>query len=389
MSAPSRRIDLDSGELRTVSVDSVTHELSRVWGDISRQVEERTGSIPLRTSILTLVIVAQGREEARTARSTLEQLVEQMPSRAIVIELGESDTHLDAHVTAHCHALDGGRAACYEVIELRAPANRIGALPSLLVPLELFDVPSFMWWVGSIDFTSPLFERLADSAERIIIDTSNTDSAIDALSGYHDFLNRSDCQCTGTDLNWARTTSWRELITQSFDHPQTIDLVADIQRIEAAYDPDAEAQALLIAGWIASRLGWSLASVRKVADAMSITFEAPGGSEAIVNLNPQSSVGVGLRSVRILAGARRNAVRISVRRRGNELAAVAIETAGSPRQERVVRDRLPRLCDLIGKELLLHSRDPVFDESLDVVARIVSRLKENNDEDRDSDLRDS
>lgn len=380
MSAASRRIDLDSGELRTVSVDSVTHELSRVWGDISRQVEERTGTIPLRTSILTLVVVAQGSAEAGTARSTLEQLVEQMPSRAIVIELGESGTRLDAHVTAHCHALGGGRAACYEVIELRAPADRIGALPSLLVPLELFDVPSFMWWVGAVDFESSLFQRLVVSAERIIVDTAKAESALDALSGYHAYLNNADCQCTGTDLNWARTTSWRELITQSFDHPETIGLVSDIQRIEAAYDPDAEAQALLITGWIASRLGWVLSSAWRASKGISLSFATPYGDEATVNLNPQTSVGIGLRSVRILAGARRNAVRIAVRRRGSDLAAVSIETAGSARQDRVVRDHVPRLCDLIGRELLLHSRDPVFDESLDVVAGIVARLRENHDQ---------
>jgi glucose-6-phosphate dehydrogenase assembly protein OpcA len=380
MSVRSRRIDIDSGELRTVSVDSVTKELSRLWGDISNQVEERTGQIPLRTSILTLVIVAQGPAEARTARATLEQLVEQMPSRAIVIELGPSGTQIEAHVTAHCRALDGGQAACYEVIELKAPSDRIGALPSLLVPLELFDVPSFMWWVGSVDFDSFLFHKLAASAERIIIDTSRTDSALAALSGYHQFLNNPDCVCTGTDLNWARATSWRELITQSFDHPQTIGLVSDIQRVEAAYDPDAEAQALLITGWIASRLGWTLGKAQRSSSGYVLSFSTPDGDETTVNLNPQASVGVGLRSVRILAGTRRNAVRISVRRRGTDLAAVLIETAGTARQERVVRDVAPRLCDLIGKELLLHTRDPVFDQSIDVVADIVACLRENHDQ---------
>lgn len=379
MNPASRRIQIDSGELRTVNVDSVTSELSRVWGDISRQVEERTGQIPLRTSILTLVVIAHGQAEARTARATLDELVEQMPSRAIVIELGDSTTRLDAHITAHCRAIDGGRPACYEIIELRSPADRVGALPSLLAPLELFDVPSFMWWVGSADFGSPRFRRLTASVERIIVDTSQAESALDSLSGYHTFLNHEDCHCTGTDLNWARATSWRELITQSFDHPLTIGLVWDIQRIEAAYDPNAEAQALLIIGWIASRLGWTLHAAIQTPDGISVSFATPGGDEASVNLNPQTSVGVGLRSVRILASARRNAVRIAIRRRGGDLAAVSIETAGAARQERVVRDQEPRLCDLIGRELLLHTRDPVFDESLDVVAGIVARLRATRD----------
>lgn len=379
MSTTSRRINIDSGGLRTVSVDSVTKELSRVWSDISQQVEQQTGTYPLRTSILTLVVVAQNRAEARVAQATLAELVEQMPSRAIVIELGAAKTELQAHVTAHCRALDGGRAACYEVIELQAPTDRTGALPSLLAPLELFDVPSFMWWVGAVDVTSALFQRLAATAERIIIDTSQADSAREALADYHDYLNDPDCQCTGTDLNWARATSWRELITQSFDHPETIGLVSDIQRVEAAYDPGAEAQALLLSGWIASRLGWTLESAVPAGGEIAIAFRTLGGDRARINLVPQTSIGVGLRSVRILAGARSQTARIAVRRRGDHLAAVSIDKAGMARQERVVRDRTPRLCDLIGKELLLHTRDTVFDESLDVVAGIVTQLRRSND----------
>jgi glucose-6-phosphate dehydrogenase assembly protein OpcA len=374
-SAQSRRIDIDKGEIRTISPDSVMKELSRVWGDISQQVEERSGQIPLRTSILTLMVVARGRPESRIARDTLHQLVEEMPSRVIVIEIAQPDTALDATVTGHCQYLDNGQAACYEVIELRAPVDRISALPSLLVPLELFDVPSFMWWVGGFDFSSAEFQRLASSAERIIIDSSRFESALDALSNYHRFLQGADTACTGTDLNWARSTSWRELIAQSFDHPESLALLEDILRIEAAYDPEAEAQAMLIVSWIASRLNWRLTSVESTAEGISLVLGKPQGGDAQVNLVRQISTGVGLRAVRILAGGRERTTRITVRRRSAELAAVSIETAGMPRQERVVHDPQPRLCDLLGKELLIHTRDHVFDESLDFVAGVVDVLR--------------
>jgi glucose-6-phosphate dehydrogenase assembly protein OpcA len=373
--ARPRRIDIDKGEIRTVNADSVTKELSRVWGDISQQVEQRSGQIPLRTSILTLMVVARGRMESRIAHDTLHQLVEQMPSRAIVIEIGQPGTALDATVTGHCQYLEGGQAACYEVIELRAPADRISALPSLLVPLELFDVPSFMWWVGGFDFSSPEFQRLASSAERLIIDSSRFESALDALSSYHRFLQEADTVCTGTDLNWARSTSWRELIAQSFDHPGTQALLEDILRIEAAYDPEAEAQALLIVSWIASRLNWRLTSAERRPDGISLVLGKPQGGDAQVNLVRQIGTGVGLRAIRILAGGRERTTRITVRRRSADLAAVSIETAGMPRQDRVVRDSQPRLCDLLGKELLIHTRDRVFDESLDFVAGVMDVLR--------------
>jgi len=101
---------------------------------------------------------------------------------------------------------------------------------------------------------------------------------------------------------------------------------------------------------------------------------ARGGDVNIV-LNRQSSVSVGLRSVRLLAGSGRHNTRITVRRRGERLAAVAIETAGMPRQERIVTDEgKPTLADLISAELLLHTRDRVFEEALENAAEYLERL---------------
>lgn len=370
----SRRIEVDAAQERIVHVDRISGELVGLWGDISQQVEEQSGQIPLRTSILTLIIVAQGRIESRIVASTLHELVEQMPSRAIVIEIGKPGTTLDASISAHCRYLEAGRAACYEVIELRAPSDQLTALPSLLLPLELYDVPSFMWWVGAADFASPAFTRLTASAERIIIDSSRFDSALAALAAYHRYLQQSDTACTGTDLNWARATSWRELIAQSFDHPITQGLLPAIQSVDLAYDPSAEAQAVLLAGWLATRLRWRLVSATRTRDTTTINLLNQKAQEVTVTLSLQSATGVGLRSVRILAGSGLRTSRITVRRRSERLSVVTIEAAGMPRQERVLRDTQPRLCDLLGRELLIHTRDRVFDESLDFVSTLVQML---------------
>lgn len=371
---PSGRIDVNTGRGERVSVDHIGRELNRLWGDISRQVEEQSGQIPLRTSILTLVVVARGRQEVRTAHDVLRKLAEQMPSRAIVIEIGTPGGAFDASISANCRMLDAGRATCYEVIEIRAPADRLNAIPSLLVPLELYDVPSFMWWLGDVDFTSGSFLRLSQSAERIIIDSSRFDSAPNALAEFESFLEGADIACTGTDLTWARTTSWRELIAQSFDHPLTQGLLDRIQRVEIGFDPSAEAQALLLAGWLATRLNWSISEATSTNNETTIRLRSRTGS-VTVTLTNTASAGVGLRSVRVLAGAGGRSARIAIRRRSDDLAAVAVEVAGMPRQERVVRDRQPQLHELIGKELLIHTRDRVFGEALDFVAGVVTTMR--------------
>ncbi|MEX2315094.1 MAG: glucose-6-phosphate dehydrogenase assembly protein OpcA [Thermomicrobiales bacterium] len=337
-------------------------------------MEEKSGQIPLRTSILTLVVVARGQLEMRTAHAVLRELAEQLPSRAIVIEIGKPGTQLDAVISANCRMVVADRATCYEVIEIRAPSDRLDALPSLLVPLELYDIPSFMWWVGDVDFSSSGFRRLSQSAERIIVDSSRFDEAPAALADFETFLQSGEASCTGTDLNWARSTSWRELIAQSFDHPLTHGLLNRVQRVEIGYDPSAEAQALLIAGWLATRLNWSLSAATANQNETTLRLRSQH-NEVTITLTNTASAGVGLRSVRILAGSGSRNARIAIRRRSEDLAAVSVEAAGMPRQERIVRDRQPRLHELIGSELLIHTRDRVFDEALDFVSSIVTNLR--------------
>ena len=357
-----------------MTVDQIVGELSRLWGDISSEVEQQTGQIPLRTSILTLVIIARGESEIRMAHETLVELVEQLPSRVIVVEIHPAGSAFDASVSGHCRLHGAGRTACYEVIEIHTPPERIDAVPSMLAPLELYDVPSFMWWVGQVDLESPAFRRLTATADRIIIDSSRFDSALDTFAAFERFLRESEAGCSGTDLAWARITRWREALAQAFDHPETIGLLYSIESVELAYDPSAEAQALLICGWLAARLGWTLHTAARDGSTLSFQARDRDGDDINLQLYRQASTGVGVRSVRVLARQGERSARISVRVRSEDLVVTSVEWAGVPRQDRV--DRLPRpaLSDLIGQELLVQSHDDHYHDALTLVVSAVALL---------------
>jgi glucose-6-phosphate dehydrogenase-like protein OpcA len=81
-------------------------------------------------------------------------------------------------------------------------------------------------------------------------------------------------ECALSDLNWGRITPWRQLISQFFDVPEYRSYLAGVTSIEIehAVAPLAKqmrtnlgdvspnpARALLLAGWLKERLGWSLA----------------------------------------------------------------------------------------------------------------------------------
>ncbi len=359
---------------RSVSVDNIHEELTRVWNEVTHDIVERDGVPPVHTSVLNLVIVARGAAESKLATETLHQLVQQVPSRVIFVRIGEAGSAFDASISASCRLLAAGRSACYEVIEVRTPEDQLRALPSLLAPLELFDVPSFMWWVGEVDFHADAFRRMADTAERIIIDSARFRDTTTALERFDTFLQESGATCTGTDIAWARATSWRELIAQSFDHPNTQPLLRGIKRVEISYDPRAEAQGLLLAGWLAARLNWTLRGATEDGDELVVRAADATGRPVTITCFRQATSGVGLRAVRILARDQYTA-RISVRRRSEGLSSVSVELAGTPAQERVVRDQQPTLAELVGRELLIHSRDPIFGEALSFVSAIVREIR--------------
>jgi hypothetical protein len=63
-------------------------------------------------------------------------------------------------------------------------------------------------------------------------------------------------------MAWGRTETWRELVAQFFDGPGGPRQLATIQSIEIrGYQGRASSESMLVAGWLVSRLGFSLADL--------------------------------------------------------------------------------------------------------------------------------
>jgi glucose-6-phosphate dehydrogenase assembly protein OpcA len=58
------------------------------------------------------------------------------------------------------------------------------------------------------------------------------------------------------DLAWLRTTAWRERLAASFDPPGRLARLRDLNAVSIRHAPGSAASGLLLAGWLASRLGW-------------------------------------------------------------------------------------------------------------------------------------
>ena len=238
--------------------------------DVERQLAElryENGSAPeLRTSVLTHIawVPPQWRE---AAEAVLEDLRERHPSRTIALfpdpqcELDQ----IDAEVAIETFELPGlERQVATEVVRLRLCNGRTDRPASIVLPLLISALPVFLRWRGQPDFYGGPFEQLADVADRLVVDTTEWDGlpgAFEDLAQFFDLVAVSD-------IAWARTLRWRQAVAALW--PEVADSV-DL-RVEGP-----QADALLLAGWLRSRLGHEVSLEHDEAEALrAVSF---GGRE--------------------------------------------------------------------------------------------------------------
>ena len=164
--------------------------------------------------------------------------------------------NLEALVAAYCPLLEegGSNSACGDAIVLRGGLKALtNGLPILndLLPKEL---PSWLWWNGSLDEAKGMFNQLALPNKRLIIDSSIGDpkNCLDLLES------RIEIDQAVNDLNWLRLRNWRESLATAFDPPSRRQSLENIIKIDIDITGNHPVQGLLLTAWIADRLNWQL-----------------------------------------------------------------------------------------------------------------------------------
>ncbi|MFW6075705.1 MAG: glucose-6-phosphate dehydrogenase assembly protein OpcA, partial [Chloroflexota bacterium] len=242
-------------------------------------------------------------------------------------------------------------------------------IPNIIAMHRIGELPTFAIWYGEAEIFSDYFRRIADVVDRLVIDSERFRRPLAALRDYASFLNSEGIQCIGSDIAWSRILTWRELIAQSFDVPAVASLAPYINRIEIAFDPGAEASAILLSSWLLARLDHHPTSVETRIGTTYGTAQGPPGSPPIqLSLDQSHSVGFGVRSARIQAHSGTGAARVTIQRRKSDRTMVRLEATGMPRQERIVHHEDSSLDELIGAELMHFRRDAIYLATLDNAA---------------------
>lgn len=261
---------------KTVRMEEIEDVLASLW-KISVDNLRTGANVRVRTSILNLVICTPDIETAQQASRILRQLSSTHLARVTILILDRDEnapSAIKAWVTLRCFSMISDLMRhCFEQTTMLASGSAIRSVANVIQPLLKPDLPVYLWWLGDPpEQNDPTFNSLVDISSRMIVDSTsffNLEQDIRTLAT----LFQAAPNCALSDLNWGRITPWRQLIIQFFDVPEYRQYLAGVTSIEIEHiaaplatpmrtelgevSPNPT-RALLLAGWLKARLGWSL-----------------------------------------------------------------------------------------------------------------------------------
>ena len=210
---------------------------------------EDASLVPAR--VLNLVVIAD-REWRGEIINRLERVGRYHASRTILCSVSEQRSGLDARVVLSSNGASGGVSVLREWVELDLGVDALARIDTILDPLLVSELQTVLWSPHNHD---EAVEALLGMIDVILIDTddpANFDGPGAALARSWALQDRTYV----VDLAWLRTTPWRERLAAAFDDPSRRGELPALASVAVRHNPGSLTSALLLSGWLASRLGW-------------------------------------------------------------------------------------------------------------------------------------
>jgi glucose-6-phosphate dehydrogenase assembly protein OpcA len=394
---------------KTLDVEVVERQLAALWQQLAGDGAEADAAV-WRARVANLLVFVTNEALLSDAQQMLDELTEVHPSRVLLM-LGDgeaADRDIEMAVESFCQTdkRTGAKRLSCEEITLRAQGKFVVELPSAALPLLVSDLATFVWWRANIELADKVFDSLLRAADRLVIDSAEFANPPRDLAETNRLFDEQTAHRVGiSDLNWARLTSWRGLLADFYDVPVYQDALARIDLVRIEYvgpesAPETVApQALLIAGWLASRLGWVLTDeplLQQSAATISFKFSATeAGSSPTIRKGISDRV-IALELVRVAHGERKPGRLASlelhatgdndpasftasfiVSRSADNLHLIAEAQLGAnTHRGRVLPVRNRSAAHLLSRELEILCNDQIYQEALAVAATMLDRLAE-------------
>jgi glucose-6-phosphate dehydrogenase assembly protein OpcA len=169
----------------------------------------------------------------------------------IVLAYEPRRERLDARVTiaAEGEPGPGQLALLRETVVVELGDRHLDDLLTIADPLVVTDLPTLLWSPhGHHDEIGQLLEL----AQSVLLDSVDEPASREAVERACSLAERVYV----VDLAWLRSTPWRERLAGAFDPPHRRAELRTISSVTVRHHPDSTVAAMLLVGWLASRLQW-------------------------------------------------------------------------------------------------------------------------------------
>jgi glucose-6-phosphate dehydrogenase assembly protein OpcA len=172
-------------------------------------------------------------------------------SRTIVLAVEPKRTQIDAVATiaSDTQPKAGEFALLRETVIVDVGEKHLRALDTIVDSLVVTDLPTVLW---SPHGHPEAVDELLPLAQVVLLDSVDEPDLHEALERAAELSDKAYV----VDLAWLRSTPWRERVAATFDPAHLRPDLRTISAVSIRHHPDSTAAALLLVGWLASRLGW-------------------------------------------------------------------------------------------------------------------------------------
>jgi glucose-6-phosphate dehydrogenase assembly protein OpcA len=352
---------------------AIERELRALW---ESPFQHEGGGAFIRACAGNLIALAGDQEGAAHLLTVLPVVAQQHPLRSLLAyrEKAQSkpgvgeDAPIRAWINAQCSIpVTGGPQVCSEVITLAAVDEDLDALTNLLASVLIPDLPVYIYMPSFAPELGRIAKRLATWANLLILDSRGAGYGPTGQPGLTRLLTAPPAGVPARDLEWARLTAWRDLVSQFFDAAERRALLYQISRVEIDAAHPAQAvtcsPALLFAGWLASRLAWSPQSAESENDRVLVRFTSRDG-EVLVSIGTTPAQADRPPRIESVALHTRTGKTFAVTLdRPTSCLAAAVAAGDSPEVRHAVPDEELNEPTLLVKELSIAGEDPGFQEA--------------------------
>jgi glucose-6-phosphate dehydrogenase assembly protein OpcA len=233
--------------------EKILKELADLWVTEGKQEAGVAAHGVLRACTMTLIAITEDREDPADLGETIAALMPEHPARTIVIRLtGAGERSIAQRVFAQCWMPFGQRRQiCCEQVEITCSDASLGDVPSVVLPLEVPDLPVFLWCRSPRLLAMPEFPALAAMAHRVVVDSG---ALADAPAALRRLADEAAGGMVLGDLAWTRLTRWRQTLAQVFEDPRHAARLTGSARVTVCDLGAVTTRALYMGTWVAGAL---------------------------------------------------------------------------------------------------------------------------------------